>query len=219
MWDKFTPVTGQVRTITLKGKIFFGPGAVNSFETVAKELKEEGITDYLVVTGRGAYRRSGAWDVIESVLKSMGLRYTLFAGVAPNPSAEQVDTAVAMGISAGARAVIGIGGGSAIDAAKSAAVLMKYPGRTCAELFEYSFIPDRALPVVAVNLTHGTGSECNRFAVVSIPEKNYKPEDAPTCTFLVKNAGENDGVVLNMTMPKRTLDLYSKGKKLSAKYK
>ncbi|MBR3666322.1 MAG: hypothetical protein IKN66_04085 [Ruminococcus sp.] len=50
-------------------------------------------------------------------------------------------------------------------------------------------------------------------------EKNYKPEDAPTCTFLVKNAGENDGVVLNMTMPKRTLDLYSKGKKFSAKKK
>ena len=135
MWDRFAGVADQVRTITLKGKIYFGPGAVNSFETIAGELKEEGVTRILVVTGRGAYRRSGAWDVIESVLKSMGLRYTLFAGVTPNPSADQVDTAVAMGISAGAQVVVGIGGGSAIDAAKSAAVLLKFPGRKCAELF------------------------------------------------------------------------------------
>ncbi|MBQ7696666.1 MAG: iron-containing alcohol dehydrogenase, partial [Lentisphaeria bacterium] len=175
MWDKFASVANQVRTITLKGKIFFGPGAVNSFETVARELKEQGITSCLVVTGRGAYRSSGAWDVVESILKSMGFRYTLYSGVTPNPTAGQVDTAVSMGISAGVQAVIGIGGGSAIDAAKSAAILLKFPGRKCAELFEYSFIPDRALPVVAVNLTHGTGTECNRFAVVSIPEKNYKP--------------------------------------------
>ena len=175
MWDRFAAVAGQVRTITLKGKIFFGPGAVNSFETVARELKEQGITSCLVVTGRGAYRSSGAWDVVESILKSMGFRYTLYSGVTPNPTAGQVDTAVSMGISAGVQAVIGIGGGSAIDAAKSAAILLKFPGRKCAELFEYSFIPDRALPVVAVNLTHGTGTECNRFAVVSIPEKNYKP--------------------------------------------
>ena len=64
MWDRFAAVAGQVRTITLKGKIFFGPGAVNSFETVARELKEQGITSCLVVTGRGAYRSSGAWDVV-----------------------------------------------------------------------------------------------------------------------------------------------------------
>lgn len=174
MWDKQTAVD-QVRTITLKGKVFFGVGAVNSFETIADELKNEGIEKFLVVTGKNSYIKSGAWEVIEAILRTKGLKYTVFDGVQPNPTVEQVDSAVAMGRSIGAQAVIGIGGGSSLDAAKASAIMMKYPERKCAELFEYEFIPTEALPMVAVNLTHGTGSECNRFAVVSVPEKNYKP--------------------------------------------
>ena len=45
----------------------------------------------------------------------------------------------------------------------------------------------------------------------------YKLEDAPKCTFLVKNAKDNEGVVLNAVMPEKTLDLYSHGKYFSAK--
>ena len=174
MWDKQIAID-QVRTILLKGKIFFGVGAINSFETIAAELKSEGIEKFLIVTGKNSYISSGAWEIIEAVLHSKGLKFSLFDGVTPNPTVEQVDTAVEMGRSIGAQAVIGIGGGSAIDAAKSAAIMMKYPQYKCADLYEYNFTPAEALPVIAVNLTHGTGTECNRFAVVSIPEKNYKP--------------------------------------------
>ena len=174
MWDKQIDIT-QVRAITFKGKIFFGVGAINSFETIADELKNQGIERFLIVTGKNAYISSGAWEVIESVLLSKGLKFTLYDGVMPNPTVEQVDTAVAMGRSIDAQAVIGIGGGSAIDAAKSAAIMMKYPELKCTDLYEYKFTPEAALPVIAVNLTHGTGTECNRFAVVSVPEKNYKP--------------------------------------------
>lgn len=174
MWDKQIDIT-QVRAITFKGKIFFGVGAINSFETIADELKNQGIERFLIVTGKNAYISSGAWEVMESVLLSKGLKFTLYDGVMPNPTVEQVDTAVAMGRSIDAQAVIGIGGGSAIDAAKSAAIMMKYPERKCTDLYEYKFTPEAALPVIAVNLTHGTGTECNRFAVVSVPEKNYKP--------------------------------------------
>ena len=174
MWDKQIAID-QVKAITLKGKIFFGVGAVNAFDTIADELKNEGIERFLIVTGKNSYISSGAWSVIESALLSKGLKFSLYDGVMPNPTAEQVDTAVAMGRSIDAQAVIGIGGGSAIDAAKSAAIMAKYPQYTCSHLYEYKFTPTEALPVVAVNLTHGTGTECNRFAVVSIPEKNYKP--------------------------------------------
>ena len=193
MWDKAAPVD-RVRTITLKGKIFFGAGAVNAFEIIADALKKEGIDRVLIVTGKRSYIRSGAWEVIEPVLCSKGMSYTHFDGVTPNPAADQVDTAAAMGISAGAQAVIGIGGGSSIDAAKSAAVMLKYPGKKCAELFEYKFLPSEAAPVVAVNLTHGTGSECNRFAVISVPEKNYKP--AIACDFLYPRYAIDDPALM-----------------------
>ena len=174
MWDKQIAID-QVKTICFKGKIFFGVGAITRIEEIIDELKAEGVENYLFVTGKNAYISSGAWEVVESVMLSKGVKFAVYSDVTPNPTAEQVDTAAALGRSIGAQAVIGIGGGSAIDAAKSAAIMIKYPERKCAELYEYVFTPPEALPVVAVNLTHGTGTECNRFAVVSVPEKNYKP--------------------------------------------
>lgn len=174
MWDKQIAID-QVRAISLRGKIYFGVGAITYIEEIISELQKEGVGKLLVVTGKNAYISCGAWEVIESVLLSKGVKFAVYSGVTPNPTAEQVDAAVQLGVSVGAQAVIGIGGGSAIDAAKSAAVMLKYPEKKCADLYEYTFTPTEALPIVAVNLTHGTGTECNRFAVVSIPEKNYKP--------------------------------------------
>ncbi|SDB37727.1 hypothetical protein SAMN02910317_01849 [Ruminococcaceae bacterium FB2012] len=50
-----------------------------------------------------------------------------------------------------------------------------------------------------------------------VNKETYKLEDAPKCTFLIKNNGDNEGVVLNMIMPEKTLELYSHGKHFSAK--
>ena len=54
MWDKQVDIT-QVRAITFKGRIFFGVGAINSFETIADELKNQGIERFLIVTGKNSY--------------------------------------------------------------------------------------------------------------------------------------------------------------------
>jgi len=79
--------------------------------------------------------------------------------------------------------VIAIGGGSAIDAGKSAAILLANPGYDARALYEYRFVPSKAVPIAAINLTHGTGSETNRFAVVSILDKHYKPAIAYECIY------------------------------------
>ena len=174
MWDKEISIN-QVRTISFRTKIYFGVGAITRIDEIVDQFKQEGVDKFLVVTGKNAYISSGAWEVIESCFLAKGVKFAVYSEVTPNPTAQQVDTAVEVARSLGAQAVIGIGGGSAIDAAKSAAIMAKYPQYTCSDLYEYKFTPTEALPVVAVNLTHGTGTECNRFAVVSIPEKNYKP--------------------------------------------
>ncbi len=83
----------------------------------------------------------------------------------------------------GAKAVIAIGGGSAIDTGKSVAILMEYENETGASLYEYKFNPTKAAPIVAINLTHGTGTEVNRFAVATLLEKNYKPAIAYDCIY------------------------------------
>jgi len=83
----------------------------------------------------------------------------------------------------GAKAVITIGGGSPTDAGKSVAILLKNPDKTANDIYEFTFTPSEAAPVVAVNLTHGTGSETNRFAVATILEKDYKPAIAYDCIY------------------------------------
>lgn len=48
---------------------------------------------------------------------------------------------------------------------------------------EFKFEPTKAAPIVSINLTHGTGTETNRFAVVTVPEKDFKPAIAYDCIY------------------------------------
>lgn len=105
-------------------------------------------------------------------MEKENITYILYNEVTPNPTVDQVDEAARMGNELGAKAVIGIGGGSPIDAAKSVAILLEYKDKTARDIYEFKFTPEKAAPVIAINLTHGTGTEGDRFAVVSIPEKN-----------------------------------------------
>ena len=182
MWKNDININ-QVVELRLKPNVYFGFGAINKIEDVAKDMKSKGIDKILVVSGRNAYKSSGAWDVIEKALKKNGIAYTNYAEVTPNPTADAVDAAAKQGKEFGAKAVMGIGGGSPIDAAKSVAIILANDGVTARDIYEFKFIPEKAVPIVAINLTHGTGTETNRFAVVTIPETEYKPAIAYDCIY------------------------------------
>jgi len=160
-----------------------GVGAINKMEFIAEQLKSRGVDSVLVMTGKAAYVKTGAWDHVTKALDDKGIKYTLYNKVQPNPETQQVDEAVKMGRDANAKAVLAIGGGSPIDAGKSAAILLEYPDKTCQELYEMKFTAEKAVPIIAINITHGTGTEANRFAVVTIPEKEYKPAIAYDCIY------------------------------------
>lgn len=182
MWEKDIDIHA-VREIRSKTLVYFGAGAIAKMDDIAKELKARGIDKILAVTGKNAYKKTGAWDYVTKAFQTHGIAYTLYDGVTPNPNTHQVNAAARQAAEFGAQAVIAIGGGSAIDAGKSTAILMKNPGKTAEELYEFKFTPVQAAPIVAVNLTHGTGSEANRFAVVTIEEKNFKPAIAYDCIY------------------------------------
>ena len=171
----------NVTEFRLKTLIYFGCGAIHKINDIADQLLEKGIKKVLIVSGRGAYKATGAWDVIAPALEKRNIAYVLYDKVTPNPTVDQIDEAVAS--AKDAQAVIAIGGGSPIDAGKSAAILLAYPGKSAAELYEMKFTPSTAVPIVAVNLTHGTGTEADRFAVATILEKEYKPAIAYDCIY------------------------------------
>jgi len=182
MWEKDFDVN-EVREIRTRTCVYFGCGAIHKMEDIAKEFKSDGIDKVIVMSGRNAYKSTGAWDVVEKALSSNGIGYINYDKVTPNPTTQAIDEAFGMAKEFGAKAVITIGGGSPTDAGKSVAILLKNPDKTANDIYEFTFTPSEAAPVVAVNLTHGTGSETNRFAVATILEKDYKPAIAYDCIY------------------------------------
>lgn len=181
-WEKDIDIN-EVKEIRTRTTVYFGCGAINKIEEIAKSYSSRGIDKVIVMSGRNAYKATGAWDVVEKALKNNNIGYINYDKVTPNPTTDAIDEAAKIAREFGAKAVITIGGGSPTDAGKSVAILLKYPNETGSSLYEFKFTPTTAAPVVAINLTHGTGSETNRFAVATILEKNYKPAIAYDCIY------------------------------------
>ncbi|MEN6460599.1 MAG: iron-containing alcohol dehydrogenase [Syntrophomonas sp.] len=177
----------QVAEIRSKTTCYLGVGALQKVNDICDYLKKTGVQAVLITTDEIVYKITGVWEILEPALKQRGMKYALYTGVVPNPTVDNIDAAVAMGKEVGAGAVIGIGGGSPIDTGKSAAVLLhsdnaKYNAR---DLYLFKFNAEKAVPIIAINTTHGTGTEVDRFAVASIPEMDFKPALAVDCIYPV----------------------------------
>ncbi len=182
MWEKDININ-EIKEIRTRTTVYFGVGAIRKIDDIAKVLKEKGIDKVIVMSGRNAYKATGAWDYVEKALKDNGIGYVNYAEVTPNPTTHHVNDAAKLAKDFGAKAVIAIGGGSPTDAGKSVAILLEYPEKTAEDIYDFTFTPEKAAPIVSINLTHGTGTETNRFAVVTNLEKNFKPAIAYDCIY------------------------------------
>ncbi len=131
----------------------------------------------LLVTGNKSLRASRNWPLITDGLRAAGVAFESMA-VEGEPSPALVDNAVAEFRQKGIDVVVGIGGGSALDAAKAIAGLLQ-PGNSVLDHLEGigRDIPYKgpATPYIAVPTTAGTGSEATKNAVLSVPGENgYK---------------------------------------------
>lgn len=172
-----------VREIRVKTTAYIGVGAINKIDDILAQMKHEGVSSILCVSGGRSYKSTGAWDKVEAAAQKHGITLALYNRVTPNPTTDSVDEAAALGRTINAGAVICIGGGSPIDCGKSAAILLANPDKTGEDLYCFRFTPEKALPIIAINLTHGTGSEVNRFAVATVTRLNYKPAIAYDCLY------------------------------------
>lgn len=201
MWEKDINIH-EVKEIRTRTSVFFGVGAIQKIHDIAKDIKSKGIDKVIVMSGKHAYKSTGAWDVVEAALKDNGIGYINFDQVTPNPNTHHVNDAAKMAREFGAKAVISIGGGSPTDAGKSVAILLEYPDKNADDIYEFKFTPTKAAPVISINLTHGTGSETNRFAVVTNLEKNFKPAIAYDCIY--PTYAIDDPQLMTKLSPKQT---------------
>lgn len=147
-------------------RIEFGAGSVGRLPILARQYGARA----LLVTGGASFERTAAWPVLLTGLREQGVDW-LRIRVAGEPSPDLVDQAVRDFRSENVAVVIGIGGGSALDAAKAIAGLLR-PGNSVMDHLE-GVGPELpytgpAVPFIAVPTTAGTGSEATKNAVLSM---------------------------------------------------
>jgi len=149
-------------------RIVFGAGALAQVGALAKELGRRA----LVVTGRELQRA----EKLLANLRAHGLSAVTFS-VASEPEIATVEQGTKLARSEQCDCVIGIGGGSVLDAAKAIAAMLTNDG----ELLDYLEVIGRgksltmpSAPFIAIPTTAGTGSEVTRNAVLASPEHRVK---------------------------------------------
>lgn len=164
-------------------ELLFGAGAISDNSGCFKRYGSKA----LVVTGRHSAKLCGALHDVTDTLDKENIAYRVFDQVENNPSIETVEMAAAQGAAFGAQMIVGIGGGSPIDAGKAVAVLCANPEMHAADLFLNRF--KKALPLLAVPTTAGTGSEATPYSVLLVKDKETKLSfgsalTQPKCAFL-----------------------------------
>ncbi len=161
-------------------KLYFGPESTRNLLDHVK-----GYEYAIIVTGKSSAKISGALNDVVNVLNKVDVGYEVFDKVTPNPWASQADELAKVIWESGADLVIAIGGGSVIDAAKVSSVIAASGGKSVDYLYKRRK-PKYMLPLVAINTTHGTGTEIDRYAVLTVDgtyEKRGIPIRYPNVSF------------------------------------
>ena len=158
-------------------KIVFGNG---SFTGLAQHLVDLQAKRPLVVLDKNLAAAGFSAKVVQ-VLESSGMEYCLFDQAEPEPRLELADEGVKLALKKKCDAVIGIGGGSAMDVAKAVAVLATNKGKA-ADYLGLNKVPGPGLPTIMIPTTAGTGSEVT-FTAVFI-RKNLKKKEGMNSPYL-----------------------------------
>ncbi len=143
-------------------RLLVGPGSLEKMgEEVARIARR-----VVLITGRRAARLTGVLERIQQQLQAAKVESVIFDQIEPNPTIETIRDGAEFARSEKVRCAIGLGGGSALDAAKAIA-LMTVQQEDIREFFGGLRPTNPPLPVVAIPTTAGTGSEVTPFAVVT----------------------------------------------------
>jgi choline dehydrogenase len=161
----------NLRSFEVPTVVKHAPGAIT---TLAEQVQALGGKRPLLVTDQGIVR-AGLIEEATRSLKAGHVDYVLFDGVVPNPDIRLIDDAAALYAAEGCDSLIGFGGGSPMDTAKSIGVVAVNGG----SILDYEWadpqpIGKRIPPLVCVPTTAGTGSEVTLWAVVTDPQRKIK---------------------------------------------
>ena len=146
-------------------KFGVGQGVVNR---AGKEIRRHALK-VLIVCSSGSVIRNGYLDNLLNQLEEAGVRADVYDKVTPNPRVSMVDTGGRLAKNLNVDAIIGLGGGSSMDAAKGVAMVAKLDGSIWDYTAGHKTVHD-SLPVVCIPTLSATGSEGNAYGVVTHDE-------------------------------------------------
>lgn len=177
--------------------VIFGCGKVKEVGSITKTYGKKA----LIVTGKSSAKKSGLYDKVKDSLEMEGVESVLFDKVSQNPLTTTAMEGAEFAKEQGCDTVVAIGGGSIMDCAKAIAFLSVNDG----DINDYIFNrkkSEKALPLILIPTTCGTGSEGNGFAVLTNPENGDKK--SLRCNAIIAKASIVDPECM-MTMPKKVL--------------
>lgn len=154
----------------------------------------------LIVTGKNSAKVTGALGDVESVLKEKGMGCEIFDQIEQNPCIETIEKAGIIGRKMKADFVIGIGGGSPLDAAKAIGVMIKHEELTAKTLFTDKKL--QSIPILAVPTTAGTGSETTPYSILTDHEAKTKRNLGQTvfCSAAFLDAAYTEFMPMDVTV-------------------
>lgn len=147
-----------------------GPGAVKDLPAL---IKSKGIMNVLVVTDKGLMGLH-LLDGMFEALETQGIKYSVYDGVQPNPTIDNIEEARRIYLRNNCKGIIAFGGGSPMDCAKAAGARVTNPNQQVVDMRGQLKIRHALPPFFAVPTTAGTGSETTLAAVVSNPKTHEK---------------------------------------------
>ena len=158
-----------IQTFELNTKIFFGPGALAKLAELGSGFGRR----VLLVAGRNSLQNNGMLARTEQLLKTSGCEVITFAEVEPEPSLTTVTAGLKLAREKQVAWVIGIGGGSALDAAKAIAGLFNCT-KEVNHYFNGAELEAAGIPLIAVPTTAGSGAEVTVNAVLTDTDRRLK---------------------------------------------
>ena len=157
--------------IILNTVSFHGKGAINEIVPIAQN---KGYKHIFVCSDPGLIQ-FGVTAKVTDLLDAASIPYTIYSGIKPNPTIENVQEGVAAFKACGADSIIAIGGGSSMDTAKAIGVIITNPEFEDVRSLEgVAPTKNHAVPTIAVPTTAGTAAEVTINYVITDVEKERK---------------------------------------------
>ena len=158
-----------VHTFVVPTRVLSGPGAVAE---IGPTLSAEGQKSILIVTDEGIVN-AGLLAPVTRSLQGADVAATVFDQVRADPEESIVEAVVAAYQAADCDGLLAVGGGSSLDVAKAAGVLISNGG-SVADYDGFNAFENDLPPLYAVPTTVGTGSEVTFAAVITLPDRQFK---------------------------------------------